>query len=214
MPLFSQDDLAVFTIPGFDERMQAIRERIHPKLAQLGDAIVEPLSQKAGEPLHPHVAKHARRSVNPPEDTWVAFGPEKRGYKKHPYIGVAVSQFGVHTQVVAKPETWATDRGPVSPDQNGSTGARSGHRPAMADRLDAKRPRMRLANFQDWKFQAAPEEQEADDAFWDARLHKMRLKTGGLDLGRTLPASQSDPEALLAELDDFVTLYRILRGME
>ena len=196
MPLFSQDDLAVFTIPGFDERMQTIRERIHPKLGQLGDAIVEPLSQKAGEPLHPHVAKHARRSVNPPEDTWVAFGPEKRGYKKHPYIGVAVSQFGVHTQVVAKPETWATDR------------------PAMADRLDAKRPRMRLANFQDWKFQAAPEEQEADDAFWDARLHKMRLKTGGLDLGRTLPASQSDPDSMLAELDEFVTLYRILRGME
>ncbi|MEF8793242.1 DUF1054 family protein [Thiohalorhabdus sp.] len=196
MALFSQDDLAVFTIPGFDERMQAIRERIHPKLAQLGDDIIEPLSQKAGEPLYPHVAKHARRSVNPPEDTWVAFGPEKRGYKKHPYIGVAVSQFGGHTQVVAKPETWATDR------------------PAMADRLDAKRPPMRLANFQDWRFQSAPAEQQADDAFWDARLHKMRLKTGGLDLGRTLPASKSVPDSLLAELDDFVTLYRILRGME
>jgi uncharacterized protein YktB (UPF0637 family) len=196
MAIFSQDDLAVFTIPGFDERMQAIRERIHPKLKDLGDRIVEPLSQKAGEPLHPHVAKHARRSVNPPEDTWVAFGPEKRGYKKYPYIGIAVSQFGVHTQVVAKPETWETDR------------------PAMADRLDAKRPRMELANFQDWKFETAPEQQQADDAFWDARLHKMRLKTGGLDIGRTLPASQSDPDTLLDAIDDFVTLYRILRGME
>ena len=196
MPIFSQEDLAVFTIPGFEERMQAIREGIHPKLKALGDEIVEPLAQKAGEPLFPHVAKHARRSVNPPEDTWVAFGPEKRGYKKYPYVGVAVSQFGVHTQVVAKPETWATDR------------------PAMADRLDAKRPKMRLANFQDWKFETAPAEQEADDAFWDARLHKMRLKTGGLDMGRTLAASKSDPEPLLAEIDDFVTLYRILRGME
>lgn len=196
MPIFSQDDLAVFTIPGFEERMQAIRERIHPKLKNLGDEIAEPLAQKAGEPLHPHVAKHARRSVNPPEDTWVAFGPEKRGYKKHPYLGVAVSRFGVHTQVVAKPETWETDR------------------PAMADRLDARRPRLRLANFQDWSFAAAPAEQEADDEFWDARLHKMRLKTGGLDLGRTLPAERSDPDALLAEIDDFVTLYRVLRGME
>jgi uncharacterized protein YktB (UPF0637 family) len=196
MPIFSQEDLEVFTLPGFEERMQAIRERIHPKLAELGDRIVEPLSQKAGEPLHPHVAKHARRSVNPPEDTWVAFGPEKRGYKKYPYLGIAVSQFGVHTQVVAKQETWDTDR------------------LAMADRLDARRPRLRLANFQDWKFESAPAEQEADDAFWDARLHKMRLKTGGLDMGRTLPVSQSEPDALLGEIDDFVTLYRILRGME
>jgi len=194
--MFSQQDLEVFTIPGFEERMQAIRERIHPKLKELGDDIAQPLSQKAGEPLFPHVAKHARRSVNPPEDTWVAFGPEKRGYKKYPYLGVAVSQFGVHTQVVAKTETWDTDR------------------LAMADRLDARRPALRLANFQDWKFRSAPAEQEADDAFWDARLHKMRLKTGGLDMGRTLPVTQSDPEALLGAIDDFVTLYRILRGME
>jgi len=38
------------------------------------------------------VAKHARRTVNPPDDTWVAFGPDQRGYKKHPHFKVAVSR--------------------------------------------------------------------------------------------------------------------------
>lgn len=196
MATFSQADLEVFTLPGFDERMQAIRERIHPKLRELADELVEPLSQKAGEPLHAHVAKHARRSVNPPDDTWAAFGPGQRGYKKYPYLGIAISRFGVHSQVVAKPETWETDR------------------PAMADRLDERRPRLRVANLQDWDFREAPAEREADDRFWDACLHKMRLKTGGLDLARTLPPGQTDPRNLLEELDDFVTVYRILRGLE
>jgi uncharacterized protein YktB (UPF0637 family) len=38
------------------------------------------------------VAKHARRTVNPPDDTWVAFGPDLRGYKKHCHFKVAVSR--------------------------------------------------------------------------------------------------------------------------
>jgi uncharacterized protein YktB (UPF0637 family) len=194
MTPFTQEDLAVFAMDGFEERMNAVRSRIHPRLAELGDELAEPLGQRAGEPLFPHVAKHARRTKNPPDDTWVAFGPNQRGYKKYPYIGVAVSRFGVHPQVVCKPEAWDL-------------------RPAMADRLDAARPRMRLASFWSWDFAAAPEEVEADDAFWDARLHRMRLKTGGLDLGRTLPPDRSGSDALLAELEDFVTLYRILRGL-
>ena len=195
MPKFSQADLEIFAIPEFEERMGAIREQIHPKLKALGEELAEPLGHKVGEPLYPHVAKHARRTVNPPDDTWVAFGPEKRGYKKYPYLGVAVSRFGVHTQVVAKTESWDL-------------------RPAMADRLDQARPALTLGNFLDWKFQAAPEEVTADDAFWDQRLHKMRLKTGGLDIGRTYPADYSSPDTLLTELDDFATLYRLMRGME
>jgi uncharacterized protein YktB (UPF0637 family) len=195
MAVFSPDDLAVFTIPEFSERMEAVRNRIHPKLSQLGEALAGPLSARAGEPLHPHVAKHARRTKNPPEDTWVAFGPNNRGYKAYPYLGIAVSRFGIHAQLVAKPEAWDL-------------------RPAMADRLDAVRPPLVLGNFWSWDFRSAPEEQVADTTFWDARLHKMRLKTGGLDIGRTLSTDESDPDQLLEQMDDLADLYRTLRGLE
>src|SRR5699024_912271 len=39
--------------------------------------------------FYPHVAKHARRTVNPSTDSWVAFAPAKRGYKALPHF-----QFG------------------------------------------------------------------------------------------------------------------------
>lgn len=40
--------------------------------------------------MFPHVAKHARRSVNPPADSWVAFANSKRGYKKLPHFQIGL----------------------------------------------------------------------------------------------------------------------------
>src|SRR5699024_10240460 len=37
-----------------------------------------------------HIAKHARRTVNPPNDTWLAIAGNKRGYKKHPHFQVGL----------------------------------------------------------------------------------------------------------------------------
>jgi uncharacterized protein YktB (UPF0637 family) len=51
-----------------------------------------------------HVAKHARRTVNPPDDTWVAFGPDKRGYKKSCHFKVAVSRHSIRFLFEAGPE--------------------------------------------------------------------------------------------------------------
>ena len=50
------------------------------------------------------MAKHARRTVNPPDDTWVAFALDKRGYKKHCHFKVAVSRGGVRFLFEAGPE--------------------------------------------------------------------------------------------------------------
>jgi uncharacterized protein YktB (UPF0637 family) len=50
------------------------------------------------------VAKHARRTVNPPDDTWVAFALDKRGYKKHCHFKVAVSRNTVRFLFEAGPE--------------------------------------------------------------------------------------------------------------
>ena len=48
------------------------------------------LSALTGDEMFPHVAKHARRSVNPPADSWVAFANSKRGYKKLPHFQIGL----------------------------------------------------------------------------------------------------------------------------
>src|SRR5699024_7504277 len=37
-----------------------------------------------------HIAKHARRTVNPPNYTWMAIAGNKCGYKKHPHFKVGL----------------------------------------------------------------------------------------------------------------------------
>ena len=62
----------------------------------------------AGRPVYVHVAKHARRTVNPPPETWAAFSHEARGYKKTPHFALAVSRHGVHARLVLNGERLAT----------------------------------------------------------------------------------------------------------
>jgi uncharacterized protein YktB (UPF0637 family) len=89
---FNAADFQVFDVQGFRPRMAEIRVRIRPKLEAMGHSLVPAVSRATGGPAFPHVAKHARRTVNPPDDTWVAFGPDLRGYKKHCHFKIAVSR--------------------------------------------------------------------------------------------------------------------------
>ena len=89
---FTAKDFQVFAIPDFPGRMAAIRGHIQPKLFALAEEIAPGLAPIVGSEAFPHVAKHMRRTVNPPDDTWVAFGPEKRGYKKAPHFKLAISR--------------------------------------------------------------------------------------------------------------------------
>ena len=88
---FSAKDFEVFNIPDFAGRMSRIRAQIQPKLLALGEGLAPRLAGAVGGDVFAHIAKHMRRTVNPPEDTWVAFGPEKRGYKKAQHFKVAIS---------------------------------------------------------------------------------------------------------------------------
>lgn len=83
---FKQEDFQVFTIPGLENRMEAIVSSVRPKLEYIGQHLAPTLSALLGEPIYYHVAKHARRTVNPPNDTWVAWSKDSRGYKKHPHF--------------------------------------------------------------------------------------------------------------------------------
>ena len=83
---FAPKDFRVFDLPGFTDRMAAIRAQVRPKLEGLGAALAPDVAKLTGTAIHAHVAKHARRTVNPPADTWVAFAPDRRGYRKAPHF--------------------------------------------------------------------------------------------------------------------------------
>lgn len=87
---FEEKDFEVFNIDGLENRMEALIATVRPKLEDLGTHFSPTLSTLTGDEIFTHVAKHARRSVNPPEDTWVAFASSKRGYKMLPHFQIGL----------------------------------------------------------------------------------------------------------------------------
>ncbi|MGF9698890.1 YktB family protein [Paenibacillus sp. MABNR03] len=95
---FDSTDFDVFQVPGLEPRMEMLIERVRPKLEELGTELTPFLTELSGEEMFVHVAKHARRTVNPPKDTWVAWAASKRGYKALPHFEVGM--FDTHVFVI------------------------------------------------------------------------------------------------------------------
>ncbi|WAH36580.1 YktB family protein [Alicyclobacillus dauci] len=89
---FHDEDFDVFSVPGLDARMDAIKTHVRPKLEVLGTHFQSYLAPRIGDEVYAHVAKHARRTVNPPNDTWVAFSTNARGYKQHQHFQIGLWQ--------------------------------------------------------------------------------------------------------------------------
>ena len=87
---FKPKDFKAFNVEGLDARMEALNEYIRPQLHELGEYFSDFFTSQTGETFYPHVAKHARRSVNPPKDTWVAFATSNRGYKMLPHFQIGM----------------------------------------------------------------------------------------------------------------------------
>ncbi|SDJ04361.1 YktB family protein [Salimicrobium halophilum] len=87
---FDQKDFEVFHIEGLEERMEILRSRLSPKLEDIAETLAPDLAAQTGEEMFVHVAKHARRSKNPPNDTWAAIANNKRGYKKLPHFQIGL----------------------------------------------------------------------------------------------------------------------------
>lgn len=87
---FTNEDFNVFTIEGLDDRMEALKKHIRPKLEELGKHFTPELSSLTGDEMFYHVAKHARRTINPPKDTWVAYAANPRGYKMMPHFQIGL----------------------------------------------------------------------------------------------------------------------------
>jgi uncharacterized protein YktB (UPF0637 family) len=87
---FSNEDFSVFDVPGLEARMERLIAVIRPKLNALGANFAPHLSILCAEEMFTHVAKHARRTVHPPKDTWVAWAKNKRGYKALPHFQIGL----------------------------------------------------------------------------------------------------------------------------
>lgn len=102
---FTDADYDVFDIPTFADRMAAIRSQVRPKLLELGEEVAEILRPTFGPELYPHVASHMRRRVNPPPDTWVAFGPSRKGYKAYPHLSIGIGATGPYVEFIVMEES-------------------------------------------------------------------------------------------------------------
>jgi uncharacterized protein YktB (UPF0637 family) len=98
-PGFEQADFDLFGIPGFAARMGEIRSRLRPKLIALGEALRADVAAITGDEIFAHAAAHMRRTINPPPETWAAFGRSARGYKRYVHYRAAVSEEGVRVTV-------------------------------------------------------------------------------------------------------------------
>lgn len=87
---FSKSDFKIFQIDGLEARMKEIQSHIQPKFKAIGDILLDDMNALIGSEMHVHIARHARRTVNPPNDTWMAFAGNKRGYKKHPHFQIGM----------------------------------------------------------------------------------------------------------------------------
>jgi len=200
---FTPVDFEVFKVEGFNERMQQIYAHVRPKLIRLGDELAPELARRLHMEFFPHVAKHARRTVNPPPETWAAFGPSPRGYKRYGYLALCISGAGLHARAVVKSE--------------------ADKRPEMARGLKSRAAQLvkdfagtGLARYDKWDFERLPEGRPAEAELFNTLAEGLSKKTGGMDLGFGWNVAESlrlDRGEVLDAFRELEPLYRILRAV-
>src|ERR1700732_336616 len=152
---FTPTDFAVFKGAGFSARMQEIYTRVRPRLVKLGNELAPELARKFHLEFFPHVARHARRTVNPPPETWAAVGPSPKGYKRYGYLALCISGAGLHARAVVKTE--------------------ADHRSAMGAKIRTKASELtksfrgtKIGHYEKWDFDHLPATSAADLAFFES----------------------------------------------
>lgn len=200
---FTSASFKVFEVEGFNERMQQIYAHVRPRLVRLGDELAPELARLLHMEFFPHVAKHARRTVNPPPETWAAFGPSPRGYKRYGYLALCISGAGLHARAVVKSEA----------DQ----------RPEMARGLKRRGSELaralrgtKISRYDKWDFRELPAAVPAGEEFFEELGETVARKTGGLDIGFGWPRGEAlrlDRAELLDAFRELEPIYRLLRAV-
>jgi uncharacterized protein YktB (UPF0637 family) len=200
---FTPIDFEVFNVEGFSDRMEQIYEHVRPKLLRLGDELAPALARKLHLEFFPHVAKHVRRTVNPPPETWAAFGPSPRGYKRYGYLALGISAMGLTARAVVKSEA----------DLRGEMGRRL---KARAKQLAADFEGTRIVRYDKWDCRSTPALLTAPAELFTTLAEALGKKTGGLDLGFGWSVKQSlrlGRDELLDAFAELEPLYRIVRSV-
>ncbi len=202
---FVAGDFKVFDVKGFRPRMDEIRRRVRPKLEALGHSLAPAIGRSIGAEVFAHVAKHARRTMNPPDDTWVALGPEPRGYKQHGHFKVALSRRCVRFVFEIGPEHAGKRRWAAAWKKS-------------APRLGPVLRRVRgLAWFENEHDEepASPLADLAPDALARLADELLRTRDGQLVLGRAVPAEEAarwtEAQYRTAALETFRALAPLYR---
>ena len=200
---FTRTDFDVFKVEGFNERMQQIYAHVRPKLLRLGDELAPELARKLHMEFFPHVAKHARRTVNPPPETWAAFGPSPKGYKRYGYLALCISGAGLHARAVVKSEA---DKRPET-----AQGLKSRAAQLVKDFKGTK-----IARYGNWDFSSLPTEQPVEAEWFTTLAEGLNKKTGGIDVGFGWNVGDSlrlDRAELIDAFRELEPLYRIIRAV-
>ena len=200
---FRARDFEVFAVADFSARMELIFQHVRPRLVKVGNELAPELSRKLHLEFFPHVAKHARRTVNPPAETWAAFGPSPKGYKRYAYLALCISAAGLNTRAVVKTE--------------------ADHRPEMGAKIRAKASELaksfrgtKIARYEQWNFRNLPTATAAEPAFFETVADAFDKKTGVLDVGfgwTVRDAIQLERAELLEAFAELAPLYRVLRSV-
>jgi uncharacterized protein YktB (UPF0637 family) len=200
---FKISDFEIFAIEGFDRRMAQIYEHVRPRLIRLGDELAPEISRKLHMEFFPHVAKHARRKASPPHETWTAFGPSPKGYKRYGYLALCISRAGIHARAVVKSE--------------------ADHRREMAHQIRTKSSALEkslrganIARYDKWDFTHLPKGAPADNELFASLADSLEKNSGGVDVGfgwDIRSAIRLDRAELLDAFRELEPLYRTLRAV-
>ena len=180
-PAFVAGDFRIFDVQGFRQRMTEIKSRVRPKLNAFGDSLTPSVGRSVGGPVFAHVAKHARRTVNAPDDTWVAFGPDARGYKKHSHFKIAVSRSVVR---------FLFEVGPEHADKRRWASAWKKNAPKVGPVLRRVKHLAWFKNEHDEE-PAAPLADFTPEQLGELADELMRTRDGQLVVGRAVPAEEA-----------------------